>query len=150
MAADAWKVYNTFRNKVVTGNIKLDADTIKQKLYLAASNCADATRVKIADLTNEVAGTYGYVEKTLTVTVTNPSAAIVMWDSTTNPVQTASGGSIVCRYAVIYDDTPTTPDADPLCCWSLLDNTPGDITVTDGNTLTITFDANGILRLSGG
>jgi hypothetical protein len=51
-------------------------------------------------------------------------------------VYTASGGSIVARYFVLFDDTPTSP-LDPLICYGLLDQTPLDVTATDGNTLTV-------------
>jgi hypothetical protein len=63
-------------------------------------------------------------------------------------VFTASGGSITARYAVIDDDTVTTPVADPLVCYSLLDNSPADLTATDGNTFTVQMNASGIFTLS--
>ena len=62
----------------------------------------------------------------------------------TDEVFTASGGSLVARYAVIYNDTSST---DLLVCWSLMDNTPGDITAPDGNTLTVTFSTDGIFQI---
>ena len=54
---------------------------------------------------------------------------------TTAPVWTASGGSIVARFAVIYEV------AGNVLCYCLLDSTPADVTATDGNTLTV--GANG-------
>ena len=63
-------------------------------------------------------------------------------------VFTASGGSIVCRFAVIDDDTVSSPVTDPLVCFSLLDNAPADVTATDTNTLTIAMNASGIFTLA--
>ena len=59
-------------------------------------------------------------------------------------VWTASGGSIVARFAVIYSST-----SGKLVAYCLLDTTPADITTTTGNTLTITINASGILTFTG-
>jgi hypothetical protein len=53
---------------------------------------------------------------------------------------TASGGSFgPFQYAVVYDDTPTTPNADPLVCYFDY-GTP--ITVTTGEKFKIDFGAS--------
>ena len=61
---------------------------------------------------------------------------------------TAAGGSIIARFAAIQDDSVASPVIDPTVCHSLLDNTPGDVTATDGNTLTIEMAAGGIFTLA--
>ena len=55
-------------------------------------------------------------------------------------VLSASGGNVApFRYAVIYNDTPTSP-ADPLLGWW---DYGADVTITDGNSFTLDFtDAN--------
>lgn len=54
---------------------------------------------------------------------------------------TASGGSVgPFRYVYIYDDTPTSP-ADPLVCYF---DYGSSITLADGETLDITFNASGL------
>jgi hypothetical protein len=60
-------------------------------------------------------------------------------------VFTASGGSIgAFRYAVFYNDTPTSP-ADPLIAWH---DYGSSITLASGETFTWDADAtNGILQL---
>jgi hypothetical protein len=52
-----------------------------------------------------------------------------------NPVWTASGGSIVARFAVLYKVS-----SDDVMAYCLLDATPADVTVTTGNTLTLDSD----------
>ncbi len=53
---------------------------------------------------------------------------------TTNPVWTASGGSITARYAAIYEV------GGDVLAFVLLDSAPADVTATTGNTLTIDSD----------
>lgn len=64
----------------------------------------------------------------------------------TDVVFTASGGSIgPFRYAVLYNDTPSSP-ADPLIGWW---DYGSSITLASGETLTVDFDAtNGILTIT--
>jgi hypothetical protein len=61
-------------------------------------------------------------------------------------VFTADAGSITARFGVIYSDTATNKN---LLCVCLLDAAPADVTVTDGNDLTITPAAEGIITISG-
>jgi hypothetical protein len=151
MAADAWKIYNKFKEYMADGLIDLDGDTFKMALFLSTSNCATLTWDDYADLSNEHANANGYTTggETLASVTWTESAGTVTFDFA-DEVWTASGGSIICRFAVVYDDTPTTPVADPLVGYSLLDNTPADVTVNDGNTLTVQINANGMFQLSGG
>jgi len=58
-----------------------------------------------------------------------------------NITLTASGGNVgPFRYVYIYDDTPTSP-ADPLVCYF---DYGSSITLADGETLDITFNASGL------
>ena len=144
--ADAWQFYNTFPEYMADGTIDLDNDTFKMQLHDSSYTFA-ATHSVRADLTNELATANGYTAggATMTVTWTN-SSGTVTFDS--NDVSwTASGGSIVARRAVIYDDTPSSP-LDPLVCSSLLDNAPADVTATNGNTFTVAINSSGIFSLA--
>lgn len=148
MAADAWSEYNNFKLDIGDGSIDLDTDAFKVALYTSSSNAATLTLNGKAAVTNEVANGNGYTTGGDSVTATwTESSGTVTFDSD-DPSWTASGGSITARFAVVYDDTPTSPTADPLVCFSLLDNTPADVTVTDGNTLTLQLSANGYFQLS--
>ena len=142
MAADKWKIYDSFLEFMGDNTIDMDGDTFKIALYTSASNAATITTGDKASLTDEVANANGYLTggNTLASVTWAQSSGTVTFDSA-DSVWTASGGSIVARFAVIYSDTSVT---DKLVAYSLLDNTPGDITVTDGNTLTIQMNASGI------
>ena len=59
-------------------------------------------------------------------------------------VLTASGDVGPFRYVYIYDDTPTTP-ADPLVCYF---DYGSAITLHNGETLTITFNASGLFTIA--
>ena len=140
-------VYDTFKRDMQNGTMDMDGDTFIMLLTTSTYTPADTHDV-LADITNEVSGN-GYARQTLTsVTLTEPSAGVWQFDSA-NPVFTASGGSIVARYWVVFDTTPSSP-LDPLCFYGLLDDGVADVTTTDGNTLTVTVNASGFYRLSGG
>lgn len=102
------------------------------------------------DLTNEHANANGYTTggvAFITETWTNSSGTITF--DAADPVWTASGGSIVARFAVVYRNATVNSIVKPLLCVCLLDTAPADVTATTGNTLTITINASGLFTLSG-
>jgi len=148
MAAGKWKFYDSAKLKMLQGLIDFDGHSFKIALFTSSSNANTLTGSdELADLTNQVAGANGYTTGGQAVTVSldsaTPSAPFV---DVTNPVWTASGGSITARFAVLYDDTVA---GDPIIAVSLLDTTPADVTATDGNTFTIAIAAGGIFNLAG-
>ena len=149
MAADAWVMHDKFKEYMGDGTVDLDADAFKMALFLSTSNIATTSIDGLATATNQHANANGYT--TGGDAVASPtwveSAGTVTFDAA-NQVWTASGGSIIARFAGIYDDTVTTPEADPIMCHSLLDNTPADVTATDTNTLTIAINASGVFTSS--
>lgn len=104
-----------------------------------------ATHTVRADA-GEIAAGNGYTAGGVTVAVTVSRTAGTAKVVAADAVFTASGGSIsTFRYAVLYNDTPTSP-ADPLICWW---DYGASISITDGNTFTADFDAtNGIATLA--
>jgi hypothetical protein len=146
MAADAWVIYDKYPLRLGDGGIDSDADVFKQALVTSASNFATLSTEGFGAITGEVTGN-GYVQHTHgSVTYTEATGTITF--DADDATYTAAGGSIVCRAAVIYDDTVVTPTADVNVCHSILDGTPADTTVTDGNTLTVQNNASGIYTLS--
>jgi hypothetical protein len=148
MAAGKWKWYEQAKLDLANGLIDLDTHSFKINLYLSTSNCDTLSgTTTLASLTNQVATAFGYTQNTKAVTITTANAGgTITIDETTNPVWTASGGSITARFAVIYDDTHASDQAVAVC---LLDTTPADVTATDGNTLTISQNASGITTITG-
>jgi hypothetical protein len=150
MAAGKWKMYESAKLAWANGDIDFNSHSFKINLYLSTSNAntlTAATITQLSDITNQVATNFGYTQNTQAVTITTAnSSGTITIDETTNPVWTASGGSITARFAVIYDDTHAS-DIPVFVC--LLDTAPADVTATDGNTFTITMNASGLVQLSG-
>lgn len=150
MAAGKWKMYESAKLAWANGLIDFDTHSFKINLYSSTSNAntlTAATITQLSDITNQLATANGYTQNTKAVTLTTAnSSGTITIDETTNPVWTASGGPITARFAVIYDDTHAS---DMPCFVCLLDTTPADVTATDGNTLTITMNASGVITFSG-
>lgn len=133
MAAGAWTPTNTTRTKILNGQFDWDTDTWKVALFLSTSNLGAASTT-YAGVTNEHANANGYTTGGITVTFTLAGTTSVTASFATNPVWTASGGSIVARFAAIYES------GGDVAFYCLLDSTPADVTATSGNTLTIDSD----------
>lgn len=133
MAAGAWTFTNGARTKLLDGTFDIDTDSWKVALFLSTSNIGAASTT-YAGLTNEHANANGYTTGGIAVTLVLAGTTSVTASFATNPVWTASGGSIVARYAVLYEVSGN------VLCYCLLDSTPADVTVTTGNTLTIDSD----------
>lgn len=153
MPAGKWKIYNQSKLWLADGTLDLDATTLwHMALFQSTSNCNTLSLAtpNFAALTNEVANLNGYstggtalsgiswTQLSGTATFTSSAA---QW--------TASGGSITARFAVIYRQGTYNSIVSPLLCVCLLETAPADVTVTSGNTLTITPNASGIFTLSG-
>jgi len=140
-AAGAWTFTNAGRTSLLDGTFDIDSDSWKMALFLSTSNIG-ASSTTYAGLTNEHANENGYTTGGIAITLTLSGTTTVKVDIDTDPVWTASGGSIVARFAVIYEDGGN------VLCYCLLDDTPADVTVTDGNTLTVAAHADGVFDLA--
>lgn len=149
MAAGAWTLHNKIKEYIGDGTVDLDTHTFKCGLALSTSNIATASIDGYAAVTNEHSNANGYTTggQALTSVTWIESSGTITFDSA-DVTWTASGGSITARYGFIYDDTVTSPVADPVVCHSLLDTTPADVTATSGNTLTIQMNASGIFTVA--
>lgn len=136
MAAGSWTPYNEFKNALGVKLLNLNTDSIKVALFLSTSNAGSASlaTAQYATLTNQHANANGYTTGGVACAPTYSQTAGTATFDTADASWTASGGSIVARFAVVYDDTATNKD---LIAYCLLDSTPADVTVTVGNTLTI-------------
>ena len=141
MAAGAWTFTNAGRTSLLNGTFDLDSDTFKDALFLSTSNIGAASTT-YAGLTNEHANANGYTTGGIAVTNTLTGTTTVTVDTATDPVWTASGGSITARFVVRYEVSGT------VLCYALLDSAPADVTATTGNTLTVAANASGIFTLA--
>ena len=142
MAAGAWTFTNGGRTSLLNGTFDLDTDTFLMALFLSTSNIGAASTT-YAGLTNEHANANGYTTGGISMgALTLSGTTTVTVDDPTDYVWTASGGSIVGRFAVIYESGGN------VLCYCLLDSTPADVTATTGNTLTVALNASGIFTLA--
>ncbi len=140
-AAGAWVFTNGGRTSLLDGLFDIDTDTWKMALFLSTSNIGAASTT-FAGVTNEHAAANGYTAGGESIALTLSGTTTVKVDITTDPVWTAAGGSIVARFAVIYEVGGN------VLCYCLLDDTPADVTATTGNTLTVAAHASGVFTLA--
>lgn len=135
-----------FVNKMGTGNIDVSTDAFSILLLTSAAAPSNANEF-ISELTaNEVSGS-GYARQALTTVSWEVSGGAngQMRLNADDPVFSATGGDIVARYYVCFDNTPATDSAKQIVSWGLIDDNDLDVTTTDGNTLTLSVNANGIV-----
>jgi len=124
-----------FGNKVhdLVGTAGSGADTLKILLTNTAPNAA--THAVRADV-NEIAAGFGYSSGGASVANVGSESGGILTVVGTDVTITASGGQIgPFRYAVLYNDTPTSP-ADPLVGWW---DRGSSVTLDDGELVTIDF-----------
>ena len=134
--------YNKFQSFVEAVAEKvhnLGSDTLQVALTNAA-NAPVATNTVLANLT-EIAYTNLSTQVVTTATSAQTSGTYKL--VLTDLVLTASGGSVAAfRYVVLFNQTAA---ADELIAWH---DYGSDLTLADGETLTLDFDAaNGILQI---
>jgi hypothetical protein len=142
MAADPWKVYGAFIEGVAKADLDLNGHTFKIILVTSAYTPNQSGHSVIADVSSNEAS--NYTRPTLANVTVTRSGLTTTFDADDVTI-TASGGNCTFRYAVIYDDTPT---GDPLVAYCLLDNTPANVTISNGNSLILQFNTNGIIQFT--
>jgi hypothetical protein len=128
-APGAWTLVNGARANILNGTFVVGSG-YKVALVTSTSNIA-ASSTTWAAVTNEVANANGYATGGVSVTLSQTGSTSVAVYFSSNPSWTASGGSIVARWAVLYK---TGSD---VLAFSLLDSAPADVTVASGNSLTV-------------
>lgn len=138
----SYNKFQVFTKDLIEGKHNFASNTFKVMLTSAAP--VNTNSVK-ADLTEISAGN-GYTAGGTATTITSSTSSGVAKTVGTDVVFTAAGGSIgPLRYAVLYNDTQTSP-AKPLVAWW---DYGSSITLNDTETLTVDFDAvNGIFTVT--
>jgi hypothetical protein len=133
MTAGVWTPTATTRAKILNGTFDFTNDSFKVALFTSSSNLSTSSTTK-AGVTNEVANANGYTTGGQAVSFTIAGTTSATLAFTTNPSWVATGGSIVARFAAIYE---VSGDIAFFC---LLDATPADVTALSGNILQIQSD----------
>jgi hypothetical protein len=129
------------------GNGAIDLDSHTFKAVLSNTSFADDAVDELADIT-QIANGSGYTTGGLTlatVTWAETGSGTGIWQWTVDDFSwTATGGSLVFRYIVIYDDTST---GDKLLCYIDVGTAT---TVPTGFIFTVDVGANGVFRIGPG
>ena len=142
MAAGTWTFTNAGRTSLLNGDFDLDSDSFKIALHTSTSNIG-ASSTAWSGVTNEVSSTdTGYTAGGIAITLSLTGTTTVKITTASTMQWTAGSANLTARWAVIYEVGGN------VLCYCLLDDTPADVTATEGNTLTITPDTNGIFTLS--
>lgn len=148
MASDAWLMFHGAKEYMLDGTLDMDdagAGVFKCALLDSGwtpSLSGDDTWGDVS--ANDLGTANGYTAAGLastSVTWTN-NAGTMTWDID-SPNWTAAGGDITARYACIYQVA-----TGKLICYSLLDNSPADVTAANGTDFLITIAATGVFQLS--
>jgi hypothetical protein len=128
--------FEEFVGELGKGTHQLHAAGHVLKAYLtnnAPSASADAVKADLAGITEQ----NGYAPADIQQDYTEAGGTGTL--TAVDHTWTASGGSFgPFRYAVIFNETPTSP-ADPLVCWY---DYGSSITVASGETFKIDFEAS--------
>lgn len=129
----SYNKFNDFSEQLVRGVHDWDAHTFKVMLTNTAPSASNTVK---ADLTEISAGN-GYTAGGTATTIAVSESSGTTTVTGTQVVFTASGGSIgPFRYAVLYNDTATSP-ADALIAWW---DYGSAATLADGETFTVKFN----------
>ena len=149
MAANAWQVFDNFYFGLGGEDHDLDGvDTIKMGLILSGWTPNLATDVSYSVIAGsyEHAANYGYTAGGDIVAATWDAAASTLTFDVANNVWTAAGGSILARYALLYNSS--AGGTNDVIAYCLMDNSPADVEATDGNTLTVTIHTSGVFTIA--
>ena len=133
--------FNQFTEDALRGVHNFDSHVFKVMLTNTAPTSANAVKGDLTEISAGNGYTAGGAATTITLSTSGGTAKAVG----TDVVFTATGAMAQFRYAVLYNDTPTSP-ADPLIgFWDY----GSSISLASGDTFTVDFDAtNGILTVA--
>lgn len=138
----SYNKFQVFTKDLIEGKHNFASNTFKVML----TNTAPVNTNSIKGDLTEISAGNGYTAGGTATTITSSTSSGVAKVIGTDVIFTASGGTIgPLRYAVLYNDTQTSP-AKPLVSWW---DYGSSITLNDTETLTVDFDAtNGIFTVT--
>jgi len=120
-------------NQLCRGKHDFSSNVFKVALSNAAPDPTHTTLSAITELSTGNGYTAGGITTTVGISTTTGTVTVTSTDVT----WTASGAGFSFRYAVLFNDTQTSPNKPLIAYW---DNT-SSMTVTAGNTVTVDFGA---------
>ena len=123
------------------------AGTYKVMLVTSTYTPNEDLHTIYSDITNEITSAGNYSQQNLIGGTWTEAAGISTFNAN-NTVFTASGGTDydAARYWVLYENTSTSP-LKPLMAYGLIDDSPADVVVTDGTSLTLQWNNLGLFTL---
>lgn len=138
--------FNQFVQDVASGVHQMQTGTTHVYKIALTNTLPTASNTVLANITEITAGT-GYTAGGISGgTVTgSQSSGTFKFTLGTDPVWTATGSMGPLRYAVLYNDTPTSP-LKPLIGWW---DYGSSVTLATGETFTVDLDqTNGVLTIA--
>ncbi|OQW71658.1 MAG: hypothetical protein BVN33_14600 [Proteobacteria bacterium ST_bin13] len=138
----AYNKFNAFVENIAEGVHNFQSHTLKVMLTNSAPSASNTVKTDIT----EISAGNGYTAGGATVTTSSSSQTSGTYRLVcADVVFTATGSVGPFRYAVLYNDTPTSP-ADPLVGWW---DYGSALTLANGETFTVDFDGtNGVFSLA--
>jgi len=138
----AFNKFNQFTKDLVDGVYDFDGHVFMVMLTSVAPVATNSIRGNLTEIGSGFGYTTGGTATTISTSTSLGTAKVIG----TDVVFTASGGTMATfRYAVLYDDTPSSP-ADPLIGWW---DYGASIALAAGESLTVDFDGSaGILTIA--
>lgn len=139
MAVGTWQFPENAKRDLVKGDIDLEAN-----MYLVLFLSTWTPTVAYATA-HEHAAENGYTRggKACALTISEAGGTVKVEFTPDNVEWTAADGNIVFRYAALVNTTQNK-----VVCYFVGDDTPADITVTDGNDLTISDHEDGVFTIA--
>lgn len=137
----AYNKFQQFSEDILVGVHDFDAHVFKIMLTNTAPVATNSVKANLTEISAGNGYTAGGTATTISVTETSGTSKV----TGTDVVFTATGAVGPFRYAVLYNDTPTSP-ADPLIAWW---DYGSSISLANTETFTVDFDGtNGIFQLT--
>lgn len=143
----AFNKFNAFTEYLAESVFDFNTGNSHTYKVMLTNTAPVATNSLYGDISaNEVANGNGYTTKGATTTMTDSTSSGVAKILASDVSWTGSGAGFgPFRYAVIFDDTPTSP-ADPLIAWY---DYGSSISLAAGDTFTVDFDGtNGFFTIT--
>jgi len=151
MAASAWQLYDMSIEYLMDGTLDLDTTVFDLHLFISGNDAGTLTQSALSELSSQLASGSNYSQsgrQMVTTWVTGVSGRERRFDAS-DMILTASGGDWnLIRTAVIVARTGASgkDGANVLLCKA--DLSTASFSVTDGNTLTLTFPIGGVFELN--